>query len=248
LRQIGIGFQMYAEAYKGFWPCGVHDAGDARFPLPGGRSLRWSDRIVEFVANMKGIDSYAALQGKPTEDLKAASVLWGCPAYRLQDGWSNTDPLNDPTRGGYVMQVYPLTPELDPALGAPYYKDRAYITSTRPGRYIKAQEWQRPHGGSDRLVIGEGLIHFLELSVWARGSFDPKIHKWYPFEGTGLQANWQTAHLKVDGARHAPSSVTKMQSYTNPYMNGLFCDGHAQPISVKECWNAIANPGENTLP
>jgi prepilin-type N-terminal cleavage/methylation domain-containing protein/prepilin-type processing-associated H-X9-DG protein len=242
LRQIGMGFQAYAQTYRGFWPCAVHDAGNVQYPLPAGRSLRWTDRIVEFIAGIKGCDSYADLRGFNNDQLQAASVMWGCPAYRLQEGWSNTDPLNDPVRGGYVMQVYPKAPVLDPAINLPYIKDRAYITAGR-GRYLKATEWTKP---SERILIGEGLIHFLELSVWTPNTFDPKIHKWYPFDDTGLQPNWQQAHFKVDGARHAPPNVTKYQSYTRPFMNALFCDGHAQSVSVKEAWNAIANPGSDT--
>ena len=57
LRSIGHAYQMYADTYKGYWPNVVHDAGNAAFPLPVGRSLRWQDRLIEFVTNIKGVST-----------------------------------------------------------------------------------------------------------------------------------------------------------------------------------------------
>ena len=37
--------------------------------------------------------------------------------------------------------------------------------------------------------------------------------------------------------------MTKEQSYNNPYMNALYCDGHAAPVSVKQAWQDMVNPG-----
>jgi prepilin-type processing-associated H-X9-DG protein len=71
---------------------------------------------------------------------------------------------------------------------------------------------------------------------------DGKVHRWFPFDDTGGEANWQNAEFWVDGARHGPSNITKAQSHNQPYMNALFCDGHASPVSVKEAWQAICNP------
>jgi len=249
LKEIGAGFMMYANTYKGYWPCAVHDAGATStqgpnlFPLPAGRSLRWQDRIIPFIAGWEGstVDSYTELITKfPNDQLRNSSVLWGCPAYRLQDGWNNANQTSDQVRSGYAMQPYPLIVEPRPV----GYLCRAYIAGTVVGRYIKASEWTK---SSDRLLIGEGLIHFLEVSPRDKSTpFDPAAgHKWYPFDDTGLEANWQQANIKMDGARHAPPSVTKPQSYNRRFSNALFADGHAAPVSVKEAWNAIVCPGEN---
>src|SRR3954465_4237308 len=45
LRQIGMGFQMYADTYGGWWPCAVHDEGNptAKKALPANTSLRHKD-------------------------------------------------------------------------------------------------------------------------------------------------------------------------------------------------------------
>jgi len=259
LRQIGLGFQMYANAYRGMWPCAVHDAGATApagltndYPLPSGRSLRWQDRIIGFVPGTEGVtvDSYPEIFTKyPNDVLRQSSVLWGCPSYSLQDGVNNTDSLtNQQVRSGYSMNPYPLLPDY---IGV--YHERAYIGGTVVGRYFKADEWRanhgerERHGGAYRLLIGEGLIPFLELPIRTRAApFDPKAgHLYYPWDNTGLQANWQTAHFKIDSARHAPSNATKQQCYNKGFSNALFCDGHAAPVSVKEAWNYVVVPGEN---
>jgi prepilin-type N-terminal cleavage/methylation domain-containing protein/prepilin-type processing-associated H-X9-DG protein len=257
LRQIGIGFQMYALAYKGFWPCAVHDAGATHakgnpYPLPGGRSLRWQDRILPFVAGTQGmaVEQYSDIFVKfPNDTLRQSSVLWGCPAYNLQDGVNNTDNLvNQQVRSGYAMNPYPLLPEKIDAYG-----ERAYIGGSVVGRYFKEVEWKARHGektghgGAYRMLIAEGLTHFIELSVRTRAApFNPGAgHLWYPYDGTGEQAAWQTAHFKIDGARHGKAGLSKQQSYNGKYTNVLFCDGHAEPVSVREAWNAMVTPGED---
>ena len=257
LRQIGMGFQMYALAYKGYWPCAVHDAGATHamgnpFPLPGGRSLRWQDRIIPFVVGSEGfvIEHYPDIFTKYGDKLRESSVLWGCPAYRLQDGWNNTSITNDQVRSGYAMNPYPLLPDRISTFG-----ERAYIGGTVVGRYFKETEWRAANGaragggggGANRLLIAEGLIHFLELSIRTRAApFDPAAgHLWYPYDNTGIEANWQTAHFKIDGARHGATNLTKQASYNGRYMNALFCDGHAAQLSVREAWNAVVVPGEN---
>jgi prepilin-type N-terminal cleavage/methylation domain-containing protein/prepilin-type processing-associated H-X9-DG protein len=266
LRQIGLGFQMYGNAYQGRWPLGVHQptgsyTGGQPNSLPAVGDMRWQDRIIPFIAGFEGqaLMGYTDIWAKYTGDqLRNNSVLWGCPAYVLQYGWNNVNQQSDQVRSGYSMNIYPLLPDkgFGNTLGvtpAQSYKERAYHSGTVHGFYFKETDWRsnhgerEKHGGSKRLLIADGLIHFLELSVRTRAApFDPAGgHKWYPFDNTGLEANWQQAHFKLDGSRHGPSSVTKAQSYNRPFLNALFCDGHAETISVKQAWNAVVVPGED---
>lgn len=253
LRQIGLGFQMYANAYRGYWPCAVHDAGNPTtdatgrlvWGLPAGRSLRWQDRILPFVAGTEGLalDQYTDIYTKiPNDVLRQSSVLWGCPAYRLQDGMDNINLQSMQVRSGYAMQVYPLLPSES------LNRHKCYIDASNTGRYFKASEWKKP---SDRMFIGEGLIHWIQIYPALRpgnspGYLDPTAgHRWFPFDGTTVEATWGTVEFAVDGARHAPPNVTKQQSYNNPYMNALYCDGHAGGVSVKQAWQDMVNPGGN---
>ena len=234
LRQIGMGFQAYAQTYKNYWPCAVHDAGNPTWPLPAGRSLRWHDRILEFISGARGLDQYTDIRGYNHEQLQAASVLWGCPAYRLMDGWNNINPLNDVVRCGYAMNIYPLLP------GESLNRHKCYIAPNNTGRYFKVTEWTKP---ADRMLMGEGLTHFIQLHPDIRPEpINPNVHKWFPFEGTGNELNWQQAHLWIDGSRHAKPSVTKHESYKAKTSNALFCDGHAAPVSIREAYNAIVHP------
>jgi prepilin-type processing-associated H-X9-DG protein len=55
---------------------------------------------------------------------------------------------------------------------------------------------------------------------------------------------WETnCHFWVDGARHGKPQVSMQETYNKQLMNALFCDGHAAPVSVKQAWQAICNPG-----
>jgi len=262
LRQIGLGFHMYGNSYQGTWPIAVHDAvttglGLPQMFLPANRSMRWQDRIFPFVAGSQGIgvDGYPELFTKvPNDVLRESSVLWGCPSYRLMDGWNNANLQSDQVRTGYSMNPYPLLPDfIGAGTAASPGNHRAYQANGTYGRYFKETEWKgkhgeaNAHGGASRLLIADGIIHFLELSVRTRAApFDPAAgHLWYPYDNTGLEANWQTAHFKIDGSRHGPSNLTKTQSYNGKYLNALMCDGHAESLSVREAWNAMVVPGED---
>jgi prepilin-type N-terminal cleavage/methylation domain-containing protein/prepilin-type processing-associated H-X9-DG protein len=289
LREIGNGFAMYAAAYKGYWPCAVHNydclipspsasanafvypgtPGTPWYPLQAGRQLRWHDRILPFISNINYIDDYRDIPTMvPNDVLRTISVLWGCPAFRYnQDSLIGGNQIDDNMRSGYEMNQYPLYPFAHGNVNA----DRAYIqgatppytggpTSNQAGRYFKSNEYSRP---TDRILIAEGLGHFVQMSpairqapTDGRQTWSPATNNWWPFPDYASGAvtvappsAWDTyVHFWVDGARHAPNGVSKKTTYTYPYMNALFCDGHAGPVSVREAWQGICNPGGKNAP
>jgi prepilin-type N-terminal cleavage/methylation domain-containing protein/prepilin-type processing-associated H-X9-DG protein len=287
LREIGNGYAMYAAQYKGYWPCAVHNfdcvvpapsgaagaysypypQGTPWFPLPSGRQLRWHDRILPFISSIKDIDDYRDIpQRLPADVIRSISVLWGCPSYRYsQENVDGGNAVDDQMRTGYEMNRYPLYPFFHPNTNA----DGVYIQGTTPpytggpttnqaGRYFRAIEWSK---ASDRLLIADGLGHFIQMSPVVRSNptapnlFTPSSINWWPFpDASGAStvappANWDNyVHFWVDGARHAPPNATKQATWNRPYMNALFCDGHAQPVSVRQAWQAIVNPGGNNAP
>ena len=106
------------------------------------------------------------------------------------------------------------------------------------------------HGGAHRVLIAEGLIHFIELSPRAarvpRCSTRPRRTTSGTRSTTpAYEANWQQAHFKIDGGRHGKPDITKQTSYNKPVTNALFCDGHAETVSVRQSWNGIVVPGED---
>jgi prepilin-type N-terminal cleavage/methylation domain-containing protein/prepilin-type processing-associated H-X9-DG protein len=238
LREIGNGFQMYAQTFKGAWPCAVHDAGNTMFPLPASTSLRWQDRIIEFISNLKGYDGTGSGAGQfgsdrsAMERLKESSVLWGCPEFRLID-----DAIGSAfaaVRTGYAMNIYPSNEPLNSV--------RPYIAAGVTGRYIPQTRWSK---ASDRLLIADGPQHFIQTTLAIRSAKKITISNiWYPFD-TSI-ADIQTADIWVDGIRHAKPGTSKQASYKGKYLNALFCDGHVQTVSVAEAWNALFNPGIDT--
>jgi len=248
LRQIGLAFQQYSVNSNGFWPCARHDFGNVNYPLPANRQLRWQDRLVYYVSGGTMIaDSMADMRDDSTTNpdalkiLRTSSVLWGCPSWRKQTDDGNII-VSDGLRTGYSMNAYVRQP--DGILPA----DRCYIDATNNGKYYKQSHWTK---ASDRLLIADGVQDFLQCGLRgpaSAGGILTRSAVWYPFD-TSL-ANIQTAHIWFDTTRHGPTAATdqsrKQDVYRGKrYFNALFCDGHAQPCSVTEGWNAQMNPGQD---
>jgi prepilin-type N-terminal cleavage/methylation domain-containing protein/prepilin-type processing-associated H-X9-DG protein len=290
LKEIGQGFQMYAAQYRQTWPCALHNfdcvipgaasgadvyvypgvAGSPWLPLPNGRQLRWHDRILPFISNINDIDDYRDIPSKvPGDMFRSISVLWGCPTFRHnQEQQVGGNTVDDQMRTGYQMNRYPTFPYAHTNVNASgcYIQGATppYVggpTTNQAGRYFRVNQWTRP---ADRLLIGEGLGHFIQMSPAIRtpprtqtNIFVPKDQNWWPFpDSSGAStvappSNWDAnpgVHFWVDGARHAPARATKRDTWNRRYMNALFCDGHAAPVSVKEAWQAIVNPGGTNAP
>jgi len=238
LREIGNGFAMYAQTFKGAWPCAVHDAGNTTYPLPANTSLRWQDRIIEFISSIKSNDGTGSASGSfgadkdQMERLKESSVLWGCPEFKLVD-----DPIGSvfaAVRTGYAMNIYPSNDALNSV--------RPYIVAGVTGKYIPAVRWTK---SSDRLLIADGPQHFIQTTLAIRTAKKiTSANSWSPFDPVPADIN-QT-DMWVDGIRHAKPGTSKLASYKGKYTNALFCDGHAQTVSIAETWNALFNPGMNT--
>jgi len=246
LRQIGIAFQQYSVSNNGFWPCARHDAGNATYPLPGGRTLRWQDRLLYYVTggqmqadSMNDLLDASTTNPDALKQLRQSSVLWGCPSWRKYTE-ENITATTDNLRSGYSMNAYVLQPDNILPSG------RCYIDANNAGKYFKQHQWTK---SSDRLLIADGVQDFLQCGLRGPASAGGVLTRgavWYPFD-TSL-TNIQTAHIWFDTTRHGPTSATndtaKQTVYTDRrYFNVLFVDGHAQPCSITEAWQAQMNPG-----
>jgi prepilin-type N-terminal cleavage/methylation domain-containing protein/prepilin-type processing-associated H-X9-DG protein len=240
LRQIGIGFQMYAQTFGGKYPVARHDPGNAKNPLPATTSLRWQDRILEFVSGIKGANGMgdlnnATTNGNNLDRLREASVIWGCPEWAKGSG---DDALNatDYSRTGYAMNFYPKLPESTSST------NYAFITATVNGRYPKVSDYSKP---SDRLLIADGFDNIIQLSFAGRSPGGlSSTSLWHPFD---LASGSQNYAVWLDSNRHAKPGVSKQNTYrSGRYINALFCDGHVQNVSLAEGWNAMVNPGMDT--
>jgi prepilin-type processing-associated H-X9-DG protein len=225
LRQIGNAFALYAIDHKGMWPVAVH-ANEGNPPLvprlPSGIERRWYDLIARYISGNKSMERETDIA-----KIRESSVIWGCPE------WDKTiiyDPGNyaDKVRPGYGMQYYPS-----------YFEDYdlsklAYVRAGA-GRYPKQKDFRQP---ALRGLIADSITHVLSTpdSINSNTPWFP-----YNFSGTG---SIPSGSFYVDARRHVGPKVTKQQSYSSVKgFNMLFCDGHASPVSVREAWNAIHNPG-----
>jgi prepilin-type processing-associated H-X9-DG protein len=47
-------------------------------------------------------------------------------------------------------------------------------------------------------------------------------------------------------SRHMKPGTPKKAALTAKTINGLFCDGHAETVNVRQAFNAIRNPGKDS--
>ena len=218
LKQIGHAFFMYGQQYKGVWPVAVHEPpGSLASPISVDR--RWYDLLAEYVTSEK-MNSIADI-----ETVRKNSVLWGCPEWSRVDQYESPD---DRFRPGSGMNYYNTFVE-----GRNDFTKMAYISGQTPGRYQRQVQWTKP---TQRGLLVDATNHIVNTpAVFTSGSmwrpYDPVI----PGPGGSFYA---------DASRHGRPGITKAESYNRPTVNMLFCDGHAETVSIRQAWNAINNPGE----
>ena len=217
LRSVGNAYFMYAQQYQGMWPVAVHDRSALHIPIDNER--RWSDLLAEFVSSNTQMQKETDIAS-----IRRNSVLWGCPEWSFTDEFDEGN-YAETVRNGYGMNYYPT-----------YFEDGfdlrnlAYVTAGR-GQYIRQAKWTR---ASERALVMDSITHVVSTPlVMDSGG------KWFPFDPVVFGAFY------VDGARHGKKGITKVESYTRPALNVLFCDGHAETVSVRQAWNAIHNPGQD---
>jgi prepilin-type processing-associated H-X9-DG protein len=99
------------------------------------------------------------------------------------------------------------------------------------GLYVKQSRWTKP---AQRALVMDSITHVVSTPV----PFDSK-GRWFPYDPIIFGAFY------ADAGRHGRYAMTKAESYNRPSVNVLFCDGHAETVSVRNAWNAIVNPGQD---
>jgi prepilin-type N-terminal cleavage/methylation domain-containing protein/prepilin-type processing-associated H-X9-DG protein len=224
LREIGVAFNQYAAEHKGAWPVAVHKFASAG--PDGVLERRWQDMISKYVHRK------AAQGADDISQYRRNSVLWGCPEYAKAFDFTEAS-YADRVRNGYGMQYYPLAPIIRSSTNPNLPGTLAYISvpDSSYGSYFKQNQWTRP---SERGLIADSQTHILQVPAWS------SITNWQPFALTGSTV------MYVDSTRHLKPGVTKRFTVDQRGINMLFCDGHAAPVSLREAYNAIRNPGVNT--
>ena len=241
LKEIGNAFSMYAMDNKGMYPA-VRDKVNQYQSNGAVAERRWTDLLAKYF-NKKGANFQTNAE---LTEIRMNSVLWGCPE------WTKTFQYNagagagsaDHVYNGYGMQYYPSFPEKA-------YTDKTNAFRSTPTRvgYFKQTYWARR--GSERLIVADSQQDIIALpSAVALASptaytgfsgFNDGTAKWWPYAPTTLAAT----DFGVD-ARHQKPGLQQKGSLANKSVNGLFADGHAQSVTVREAFNAIRNPGTDS--
>ena len=229
LRQLGNAFAMYANENKGFWPVAAHDVGDYKFNATIAR--RWPDMIAPYVANGQ------FNQSTDIDQIRANSVLWGCPEWYKSVEYSTTRTA-DKQRPGYGMNMYNTWFEDGGLKVVPYMYPQS-DPNFKPGAYLRQTQWTHP---ADRGLLADSVTHVLDLPA---ASFD-RTNPIMPFNYNMFSTSAAPKNMfYVDASRHLKPGVTKDQAFVQRGINMLFCDGHAAPVSPPEAWDALHNPGEH---
>jgi prepilin-type N-terminal cleavage/methylation domain-containing protein/prepilin-type processing-associated H-X9-DG protein len=241
LKEIGNAFSMYAMDNKGYYPA-VRDKVNQYTANGQVAERRWTDLLAKYF-HKKG-DNFQT--NAELTQIRINSVLWGCPE------WTKTFQYNanagagsaDHVYNGYGMQYYPSFPEKA-------YSDATNAFRSTPTRvgYFKQGYWARR--GSDRLIVADSQQDIIALpssvalaspasyTGWA--GFNNGTTKWWPYAPATLAAT----DFGVD-ARHQKPGLAQKGSLGIKSVNGLFADGHAQSVNVREAFNGIRNPGQDS--
>lgn len=275
LRQFGMAFQLYERQYKGVWPVVYHHelAGDPKFYPTGHGDRSWIDFIAPFVVGVKNVGTAEDLRIAREQYGKMHCPQWErqiSGSGALHDPYYIGQPLANGEPSiliGYGMHYHstwyedynpgPPNDPIDPhdgTLNSPQAYANAIanapaITRGGPnGRYVKASVWGRK--GSQRGLIADSdasiiftLYRFRRITV----NFQPFLQA----GPTGIPFD-PDVNFTVNALRHHKPPpdlrpLTRRRYIDVAGMNMLFCDGHAETVTVAQAWNAIHNPGQNKV-
>ena len=229
LRQVGLAFQLYATEHKGVWPAAVHHPSAEHIRIDEER--RWPDLIAKYVHAQQNFN-----YSDDISKIRQNSIIWGCPEWTKVDEYVEGN-FNDKVRTGYGMNYYNSYFE-----GGGLLNGTTYILKDSAGKprgvYTKQSHWTK---SSERGLIADSITHVITTPPM----FGP-TGKMMPFDygpSEPPSKSVPAGTFYVDATRHLKPGVTKRQAWNQKGLNMLFCDGHAEPVSVKEAWNAIVNPG-----
>jgi prepilin-type N-terminal cleavage/methylation domain-containing protein/prepilin-type processing-associated H-X9-DG protein len=241
LRQIGIGFNLYASQYNGFWPAARDHSANGAPTTDSTLWHRWTDLVAPFVTGKKDAKNYIEIGN--SETIRRNSVIWGCPEWSKANDYiaSAATTSAEKVYNGYGMQYYVGYWESNasnPLLLA--QSGNATVngqTVFRTG-YFKATQWcKKP---AERGLIGDSQFDIIQVT---NNPFSAAT-MFHPYDNVTTAS---VPGILVD-ARHAKKGTTKSGAANGPSMNMLFCDGHVLTVSVGDAQRSIRSPGLEKLP
>jgi prepilin-type N-terminal cleavage/methylation domain-containing protein/prepilin-type processing-associated H-X9-DG protein len=241
LKEIGNAYRMYSVNNKGVYPASRHVDNRPGSQLP---SRRWTDLLSPYMTNYgKDFTTVADIA-----KLRARSVLWGCPEWAkvVEYDPNAVGIVPDNVYCGYAMNIYITYWQDGKVLNMATFN---YDQTKTPGPtqpeaplmrrgYLKESTWTKKLA-SDRLLLCDSQID--EMQMGANQFSSATIHFW-PYD---VFSALDASRFSVD-ARHIKPASPKNEAINRPSINVLFADGHCATVSVRDAWNAIRNPGQNT--
>jgi prepilin-type N-terminal cleavage/methylation domain-containing protein/prepilin-type processing-associated H-X9-DG protein len=231
LQQIGQAYHLYAVDNQGWWPVGLH-----HWISPAGpaRQKRWHDFIGKYLVghdlNWQGTQA-SSVEPQIWDIKDRNNVLWGCPAWQRATKVGATLTV-DPAvnfHPGYAMSWYPVGPVMT-NFPTDLRRFRAYIwQGSSEGRYYRQVQWK---GASENGLIVESVHGNLTIPLPNPGyPYQPEGPTAFPTEPDG-------GSNAFDFNRHGRLRTGNKQD--DPSMNMLFADGHADTVSFRQAYRAVA--------
>jgi prepilin-type N-terminal cleavage/methylation domain-containing protein/prepilin-type processing-associated H-X9-DG protein len=244
LKEIGNAYRMYSVNNRGVYPPSRHVDNRPGSPLP---ARRWTDMLSPYMTNYgKDFTTVADIA-----KLRARSVLWGCPE------WAKTVDYNPDAVGivadnvycGYAMNIYITYWQDFKVLNMATFN----ITTTAPlagnpehplirRGYLKESTWTKKLA-SDRMLLCDSQIDEMQMGP---NQFSSATIKFMPHDGPWVAPLSTDANRFSVDARHLKPGTPKREAINRPSLNVLFADGHCATVGVRDAWNAVRNPGQDT--
>jgi prepilin-type N-terminal cleavage/methylation domain-containing protein/prepilin-type processing-associated H-X9-DG protein len=235
LRQVGIGYQMYAADFKGAIPVVRQDLNDDGSQAPPTPSIStwWQDYVGTYIAKAK-------FNSNTATDLAdaRASVVWGCAE------WLGRNAVMNQYDTGYGMNAQFSTTPNYPGPTTPTPKTefamRWTLNNTYLGKYYKLGSIRH---STERVLVADTVLWFLNARVSSGGGVaglpgqptDPSTTNASTVSTAGL--------MDYDLYRHTKppkSNGTYFEKSGTVACNAVFVDGHAETItSLEQAYQGI---------
>jgi prepilin-type processing-associated H-X9-DG protein len=234
LRQVGMGFQLYANEQKGWWPCALYT------PASGNNYViddnvydsvhrpYWFNFVAKYVNVVRAGNATSSVGIDAGEARK--SVLWGCPAWQQYQKGSIEVQL------GYGMNIWPTTAPDYPALGTatpPSNESIVYSEGSPPtGTFLKQTQWTRP---AERCLCADSKFWAVESEpVPTALTYPPSIAAQVDISNSVTYTG--AGQTMIDVHRHGTYPSHLPDGTFDPYggaisFNILYCDGHVSTTS-----------------
>jgi prepilin-type processing-associated H-X9-DG protein len=232
LRQIGMGFQLYGNEQKGWWPVAKYTP-DTTYDLEGfaydsAHPIYWFNFVAKYV-NQAAVG--AAIQNGVEADAAHKGVLWGCPA------WQKYVDVPSELQPGYGMNGWPTFTVDFPSSGVAFppvvnnVVDNVIVAAgtTGTGHFFRQTQWTN---AAERCLVADSRFWLSEADkVPAALSYPPAVVPQSDIRNANTYTPGIVGQTLIDIYRHGSYPSDQPNQTFDPNggsiaFNILYCDGH----------------------